>query len=218
MSAIYDRAALQHLFRGRDDIYPVRWQSKASGKSGYSPACANEWREGACDKKLNIDFAGKLRLEQEAAVAAMLHHETGVLCAPTAFGKAVIAAAMIARHRVNTLILVQRTDLLEQWRERLQSFLNLEKGMLGTIGGGRAKPSDKIDIALMQSLSRKGDVKPLVEGYGHVIVDECHHIGARSFEAILKRVKAKYVLGLTATPIRRDGQDPIIFMQCGPLR
>jgi len=169
-------------------------------------------------ERLDTDFTGCLRLDQEAAVAAMSHQETGVLCAPTAFGKTVVAAAMIARRRVNTLILVQRTDLLRQWQERLQTFLGFEKGMLGTIGGGKAKPSGKIDIALMQSLSHKSEVKPLVEAYGQVIVDECHHIGARSFEAILKRVQARFVLGLTATPIRRDGQDPIIFMQCGPLR
>lgn len=86
------------------------------------------------------------------------------------------------------------------------------------IGGGKTKPTGKIDIAVMQSLSRQGEVNPLVENYGHVIVDECHHVGAVSFDAILKRAKAKYVLGLTATPIRRDGQQPIIFMQCGPIR
>jgi superfamily II DNA or RNA helicase len=90
--------------------------------------------------------------------------------------------------------------------------------VIGTIGGGKAKPTGKIDIAVMQSLSRQGDVNPLVETYGQVIVDECHHIGAASFDAILKRAKAKFVLGLTATPIRRDGQQPIIFMQCGPIR
>ncbi len=90
--------------------------------------------------------------------------------------------------------------------------------MVGTIGGGKAKPTGKIDIAVMQSVSRQGEVNPLVENYGQVIVDECHHVGAVSFDAILKRTKAKYVLGLTATPIRRDGQQPIIFMQCGPIR
>jgi superfamily II DNA or RNA helicase len=89
---------------------------------------------------------------------------------------------------------------------------------VGTIGGGKAKPSGKIDIAVMQSVSRQGEINPLVENYGHVIIDECHHVGAASFDEILKRVKAKYVLGLTATPIRRDGQQPIIFMQCGPIR
>lgn len=167
---------------------------------------------------LDVEFAGTLRLDQEAAVSAMLHHDAGVLCAPTAFGKTVAAAAMIARRGINTLVLVHRTELLKQWQERLQSFLGVGKGVVGTIGGGKAKPTGRIDIAVMQSLSRRGEVNPLVEGYGHVIVDECHHVGAASFDAILKRVKAKYVLGLTATPIRRDGQQPIIFMQCGPIR
>jgi superfamily II DNA or RNA helicase len=167
---------------------------------------------------LDVAFAGTLRLDQEFAVAAMLHHDAGVLCAPTAFGKTVTAAAMIARRGVNTLVLVHRTELLKQWQERLQSFLGVGKGVVGTIGGGKAKPTGKIDIAVMQSLSRQGEVNSLVENYGHVIVDECHHVGAASFDAILKQAKAKYVLGLTATPIRRDGQQPIIFMQCGPTR
>ncbi len=167
---------------------------------------------------LEVDFVGTLRMDQEAAVSAMLHHDAGVLCAPTAFGKTVSAAAMIARRRVNTLVLVHRTELLKQWQERLQVFLALEKGVVGVIGGGKAKPTGKIDIAVMQSLSRQGEVNPLVESYGQVIVDECHHVGAVSFDAILRRTKARYVLGLTATPIRRDGQQPIIFMQCGPIR
>jgi superfamily II DNA or RNA helicase len=167
---------------------------------------------------LDVAFAGTLRLDQEVAVAAMLHHDTGVFCAPTAFGKTVTAAAMIARRGINTLVLVHRTELLKQWQERLQFFLGIGKGIVGTIGGGKAKPTGKIDIAVMQSLSRQGDINPLVENYGHVIIDECHHVGAVSFDAILKQVKAKYVLGLTATPIRRDGQRPIIFMQCGPIR
>lgn len=167
---------------------------------------------------LDVAFAGTLRPDQEFAVAAMLNHDAGVLCAPTAFGKTVTAAAMIARRGVNTLVLVHRTELLKQWQERLQSFLGVGKGVVGTIGGGKPKPTGKIDIAVMQSLSRQGEVNPLVENYGHVIVDECHHVGAASFDAILKQAKAKYVIGLTATPIRRDGQQPIIFMQCGPTR
>jgi superfamily II DNA or RNA helicase len=115
-------------------------------------------------------------------------------------------------------VLVHRTELLKQWQERLQAFLGVGKGVVGAIGGGKVKPTGKIDIAVMQSVSRQGEVNPLVENYGQVIVDECHHVGAVSFDAILKRTKAKYVLGLTATPIRRDGQQPIIFMQCGPIR
>lgn len=169
-------------------------------------------------RPVEVDFAGSLRIDQEAAVSAMLHHDTGVLCAPTAFGKTVTAAAMIARRGVNTLVLVHRTELLKQWQERLQVFLGVGKSLVGTIGGGKSRPTGLIDIAVMQSLSRQGEVNPLVEDYGQVIVDECHHVGAVSFDAILKRTKAKYVLGLTATPIRRDGQQPIIFMQCGPIR
>jgi len=170
---------------------------------------------------LDASFAGALRPDQEVAVAAMLAHDTGILCAPTAFGKTVAAAAMIARRGVNTLVLVHRTELLKQWRERLQSFLvagRQGEGLIGTMGGGKAKPTGRIDIAVMQSLHRQGETSERVENYGHVIVDECHHLSAVSFEAILKRTKAKYVLGLTATPIRRDGRQPIIFMQCGPTR
>ena len=174
--------------------------------------------ERSVGRPIYVTFAGTLRLDQEAAVVAMLHHNAGVLCAPTAFGKTVTAAALIAQRGVNTLVLVHRTELLKQWQERLHVFLGVGKGMIGTIGGGKSKPTGAIDIAVMQSLSRQGDINELVENYGHVIVDECHHIGAVSFDAILKRVKARYVLGLTATPIRRDGQQPIIFMQCGPIR
>lgn len=167
---------------------------------------------------INTQFSGVLRTDQEVAVSVMLKYDVGVLCAPTAFGKTVTAAATIARRGINTLILVHRTELLKQWQERLQSFLVAEKGVIGVIGGGKNKPTGKIDVAVMQSISRQGEINPIVENYGQVIVDECHHIGAFSFDAILKKVKAKYVLGLTATPIRRDGQQPIIFMQCGPIR
>jgi len=168
--------------------------------------------------RLDVRFSGTLRPDQEAAVAAMLRHDAGVLSAPTAFGKTVAAAALIATRAVSTLILVHRTELLNQWKERLQAFLGVGIGVIGTIGGGKTKATGKVDIAVMQSLSRRGAVDPLVERYGHVVVDECHHVGAVSFDAILKRTKARYVLGLTATPIRRDGQQPIIFMQCGPIR
>ena len=178
-----------------------------------------ELRDERCHgEPLDVSFVDTLRIDQEAAVAAMLHQDTGVLCAPTAFGKTVAAAALIVHRGVSTLVLVHRTELLKQWQQRLQTFLGIAKGVVGTIGGGKAKPTGKIDIAVMQSLSRQGEVNPLVENYGQVVVDECHHVGAVSFDAILRRAKAKYVLGLTATPIRREGQQPIIFMQCGPIR
>jgi len=167
---------------------------------------------------LDVSFAGKLRPHQEQAVAAMLRHDTGILCAPTAFGKTVTATALIAHRGVSTLVLVHRTELLKQWQERLQAFLGAGKGVIGAIGGGKAKPTGRIDVAVMQSLFRQGETNEIVENYGQVIVDECHHLSAVSFEAIMKRVRARYVLGLTATPIRRDGRQPIIFMQCGPMR
>lgn len=167
---------------------------------------------------LETTFLGTLLPEQVKAAESMLRHETGVLSAPTAFGKTVVAAAIIAKRKTNTLILVHRTELMEQWFERLQSFLAIAPECIGRFGGGKKKTTGQIDIALVQSLSRKGEVNDLVEQYGQVIVDECHHLGAHSFEAILRRTKARFVLGLTATPIRRDGQQPIIFMQCGPIR
>jgi superfamily II DNA or RNA helicase len=167
---------------------------------------------------MNLHFAGTLRADQQAALAAIVRHDIGVMCAPTAFGKTVTAAALIARRGVNTLVLVHRTELQKQWNERLLAFLGADKKVIGTIGGGKAKPTGKIDIAVMRSLFRQGKVSEIVENYGQVIVDECHHLSAFSFEAILKRARAKFVLGLTATPFRRDGRQPIIFMQCGPIR
>uniref|UniRef100_E6QUU1 DEAD/DEAH box helicase-like n=1 Tax=mine drainage metagenome TaxID=410659 RepID=E6QUU1_9ZZZZ len=169
-------------------------------------------------KSLSMKFTGQLRSDQEKAVKAMMAHDTGILCAPTAFGKTVTAAALIARRGVNTLILVHRTKLLKQWQERLRVFLKLEKDQLGTISGGKRKPTGNIDIASLQSLISNDEVSELIENYGHVVVDECHHLSAKSYEKLFKKAKARYVLGLTATPIRRDGLQPIIFMQCGPIR
>ncbi|MBS0211998.1 MAG: DEAD/DEAH box helicase family protein [Proteobacteria bacterium] len=167
---------------------------------------------------VDVQFTGTLRADQKAAVDAMLRHDIGVLSAPTAFGKTVVAASLVERRGVNTLVLVHRTELLKQWKERFAAFLKVPKGAIGTIGGGKPRRTGLIDIAVMQTLARKGELENIIETYGHVIIDECHHVGAASFDTILRRAKAKFVLGLTATPIRRDGQQPIIFMQCGPIR
>ena len=163
-------------------------------------------------------FLGELTPEQSAAAAALLEHETGVLAAATAFGKTVVAAKMIAARERNTLVLVHRRQLLEQWVARLQTFLDIPSGSLGVIHGGKKKPTGIIDVALMQSLVRRGVVSDLVADYGHVVVDECHHLSAVGFEAIARAAKARYVLGLSATVTRKDGHHPIIFMQCGPVR
>lgn len=169
-------------------------------------------------KLKNAKSLVKLRKNQQAAVKAMSKHDTGILHAPTAFGKTVTAIGMISKRKTNTLILVHSRQLLDQWKERLKSFLpEIE---VGVIGGGKKKPSGVIDIATYQSLINKKDnsVSELVQDYGHVIVDECHHVSAPRFEMVLNEVRAKYVLGLTATPERQDGHQKIIFMAAGPIR
>lgn len=167
---------------------------------------------------LELHFTGTLRPEQETAAAAMLAHDTGVLSATTAFGKTVLAAHLIAARGVNTLILVHRQQLLEQWIERLSSFLGLPAKSIGRLGGGHRKLTGNIDVALIQSLVRKGVVDDHVAEYGHLVIDECHHLSAQSFESVARRAKARFVLGLSATVARKDGHHPIIFMQCGPIR
>jgi len=165
-----------------------------------------------------LNFQGILRPEQKLAADAMLSHDMGVLSATTAFGKTVIAAYMIAERRVNTLVLVHRRQLLDQWVSRLSSFLGLAPENIGQIAGGKRKPTGIVDVGIIQSLSKKGVVDDLVGMYGHLVVDECHHISARSFEIVARQCKAKYITGLSATVARKDGHHPIIFMQCGPVR
>ncbi|MBE0447386.1 MAG: DEAD/DEAH box helicase family protein [Actinobacteria bacterium] len=168
--------------------------------------------------RIDVDFYGGLAPLQQEAVNAVLDHDIGVISAETAFGKTVLGVWLIAERKVNTLVLVHRRQLMDQWRERLGTFLNRSPKEIGIIGGGKARPTGVIDIGIIQSLNSKGQVKDLVADYGQIIVDECHHISAFSFEQVLRQAKARYVVGLTATPVRKDGHQPIIFMQCGPIR
>jgi len=168
-------------------------------------------------RHIAAEFNGTLRMEQEIAAGALLQHETGVLSATTAFGKTVIGSYLISRRKVNTLILVHTSALLEQWKKSLKQFLDTECE-IGQLGAQKNALHGQIDIAIMQSLVSGEDVKPLVRDYGMVIVDECHHVSAFSFESILRTVNARFIYGLTATPKRQDGQHPIIFMQCGLIR
>jgi len=165
-----------------------------------------------------LKFIGALRKEQTKAVRVIAQHDTGVLHAPTAFGKTVTAIGVIAKRKVNTLILTHSRQLLDQWLQRLTAFL--EGVDIGVIGGGKKKPTGYIDVATYQSLINKKDnsVNPIIQEYGQVIIDECHHISAPRFEMVLNEVRAKYVLGLTATPDRQDGHQKIIFMVAGPVR
>ena len=179
------------------------------------PELADERFEGV---SINLTFKGELRPLQEEAAQQVFAHDYGILSAPPAFGKTVIAAWLIAKRKVNTLVLVHRRQLMDQWRERLALFLGMQLEDIGQVSGSKKRVTGSIDIGLMQSFNRKGEVKDIVAEYGQIIVDECHHIPAFTFEQVLKQVKAKYVVGLTATPIRKDGHHPIIVMQCGPIR
>jgi superfamily II DNA or RNA helicase len=174
--------------------------------------------ERCAGKPIGVAFQGSLRDDQAEAVRQVLGYDECVVCAPTAFGKTVVAAKLIAARGVNALILVHRQQLLEQWRERLAAFLDIPVKTIGQVAGGKQARTGVIDVALLQSLHRKGEVKDFVVEYGHVIADECHHLTAFSFEQVMRQVKAKFVIGLTATPFRKDGHQPIIFMQCGPIR
>lgn len=174
--------------------------------------------ERTIGKPLKVTFKGRLRDQQRLAVKELRKHDIGILSAATAFGKTVIAAKLIAVRKRNTLVLVHRRQLLDQWRAKLASFLGISESDIGQIGGGKKQENGRLDIALLQSLNRKGQVSDIVAEYGQVIVDECHHLSAFSFEQIMKRAKAKFVLGLTATPVRKDGHHPIVMMQCGPIR
>ncbi|HYW91878.1 MAG TPA: DEAD/DEAH box helicase family protein [Gammaproteobacteria bacterium] len=163
-------------------------------------------------------FKGELTALQSAAARAMLAHDAGVFVGPPGIGKTVLGTYLIAQRARSTLILVHRKPLLEQWIAQIALFLGLAGKEIGQIGGGKRRPNGRLDVAMIQSLVRKGVVDDLVAGYGHVIVDECHHIPAVSFERVLSEVKARFVVGLTATPQRRDGHHPIIEMQLGPVR
>jgi superfamily II DNA or RNA helicase len=167
---------------------------------------------------IEAEFQGQLRRFQEEAVAKITGYDEGILCAPTAFGKTAVAAWLIAKRKVNTLVVVHRQQLLDQWEERLGMFLDLPAKSIGHVGGGKTERTGCVDVAVIQSLYRKDEVKDFVAEYGQVIVDECHHISAFTFEQVMRQVKAKYIVGLTATPTRKDGHHPIIYMQCGPVR
>jgi superfamily II DNA or RNA helicase len=174
-------------------------------------------------RPVNFEFSGELRDEQESAAQAILACPTGILSASTAFGKTVAALRVMAERKVNTIILVHRKQLMDQWAERINQFLGISKKEIGCIGGGKKKRTGIIDIAIMQSMNKKNKlnqsfVEDWIKDYGQIIVDECHHISASSFERIIRNCPAYYRLGLSATVIRKDGQHPIVFMNLGPVR
>lgn len=169
-------------------------------------------------KKFRLSFKGKLRKEQNQAMDVLLQHEKGVLTAPPGSGKTVIGCALISTRKLPTLILVHRAPLADQWKKKINEFINFDVEKIGIISGQKKNGSGKIDIAMMQTINKMKNLSEFLVRYGQIIIDECHHVPAFTFESIIKKAPAIYVLGLTATPYRKDGLQSIIHIQCGPIR
>ena len=215
-----------HLPRGCAEKLTAQLDS-----AGIAYAISDERQAGS---KIRVNFKGTLYPQQVEAATKMLAQDTGVLCAATAFGKTAVGAYLVAQRKVNTLVLVHNTEIMKNWVEDFEKFLQIDeeapeyvtpkgrhkkrKSVIGTLSGNRNTLTGILDIAMITSLGQGDEVNPLVKNYGMVIMDECHHAGASIAEDVLNAVSAKYVYGLTATPKRDDGQEQKIFMQFGPIR
>ena len=211
------------LPRGCEDAVSVFFREK-----GVNCKMVDETQHGHA---ICVTFNGILRANQVEAVKCLCQHHNGILAGTTAFGKTVAAIGLIAERQVNTLVLVPTKALLVQWKKQIEEFLiidykpdetsrrrRMDCSPVGTVSSEGNRLHGIVDVALMQSCISDGEVKPFVREYGMIIADECHHVSAVSFEQILKYANARFVYGLTATPTRKDGLQPIIFMQCGPIR
>ena len=167
-------------------------------------------------QRINVHFNGTLREEQQEALDEMLKYDTGILCAPTGFGKTVIGCKMIAERKVNTLILVNKLQLLNQWKDRIKEFLDVSS--VGEISSKKKSITNVIDVASIKSIWNNGDILDIAKNYGMIIIDECHHTAAYTFEQAINTGNAKYVYGISATPDRENGHTPIVKMQCGDIR
>lgn len=185
-------------------------------------------------KAINVSFNGNLYPEQQDAVRSLTGHDIGVLAAATGFGKTVVGSCLISERKVNTLILVHTSEIMQNWINDLERFLVINedypqyktktgrvktrKSLIGRLTGSHNSMTGIIDVAMVSSLGSGDSIKPFVKTYGMVIMDECHHGAAESIEAVLSEVNAKYVYGLTATVKREDGKDKTVLMQFGPVR
>lgn len=200
-------------------------------RAGIDYEVLDERQQG---KRIQVSFKGQLREEQKSALEELVKYDNGILHAATAFGKTVVCSAVIAEKKINTLILLESSALIEQWKEALEKFLEIQeelpeyktktgrtkvrKSHIGKLQGAHDSMTGIIDIAMAGSLCKKGEWHPLLEQYGMVIVDECHHAASDTIANVLKEVKAKYVYGVTATPKRADGLEGINEMLIGPIR
>ena len=236
---------------GRSNYYNLRTISTWSETNGYIrvplgllETICNKAKESGVkvdilDKRchgtpIRVRFKGELRLQQEFAAAKLEKYENGILNAPTAFGKTVLAAYMISQRKVNTLILLENTDHIPQWIKEFDKFLEIDEipptyytpsgrkktrdSVIGTLKSGIDKSTGIIDFALIGSAYHKGKYFPNIDSYGMVLVDECHHIASTQGQALMQRIRAKYIYGLSATPSRSDQLDEIITMLLGPIR
>lgn len=169
-------------------------------------------------KRIKASFKGELTPEQARSVNIVKSYDCGVLVAPPGAGKTVMGCALISERKVSTLILVHRQPLLDQWKERLTEFLDMDKKDIGVFGGTKKKRTGRIDIGMLQSITKSEDMEEIASAYSQIIIDECHHIPAASFESVMKQIPARYIVGLTATPRRKDGLEKILYQQCGPIR
>ena len=205
------------------------WENIKQADSDYE--MEDERQQG---RKINVDFKGELRPEQDKALKELIRYDNGILHAATAFGKTVVSSAIIAQKKINTLIILESSALIEQWKEALEKFLNINEGLptyetktgrvrkrkslIGTLQGAHDSMTGIIDIAMAGSLCKKGKYHKMMNEYGLVLIDECHHSASETIANVLKEVKAKYVYGVTATPKRGDGLEKINFMLIGPIR
>ena len=185
-------------------------------------------------KSINVEFNGELKETQVPAVDMLMEHENGILNAATAFGKTVVCCNIIAQKKVSTLILLQSSALLEQWKNALEQFLVIDEeppeyetpsgrkrkrqSVIGKLQGAHDSTTGIIDIAMVGSVCKKGEYHKRLKEYGLVLVDECHHAASDTIVDVLQEVNAKYVYGVTATPLRGDGLEKINYMLLGPIR
>ncbi len=172
----------------------------------------------AAPDPIDVTLRAVLTPEQVTATDALTGHDLGMLVAEPGSGKTVVGCAVIARHALPTLVIVDRKPLVEQWRDRLVTHLGLTSRQIGQFGGGRNRATGIVDVAMVQSLARRDDITELTSAYGLVIVDECHHVPAVTFERAVRDIPVRRWLGLTATPYRRDGLQALMAMHCGPVR